>query len=268
MNEEYLKSMSNIKLLEQSFSEQIKQISNLHTALSEDHINILNDILQRMDKIEKTYISLNSDLINENIKNMMVLTGSIPNQFNANKTFKSYVYKNKEIEMNIPKFMYKILLFTDPKNYPNNIFHICILVKNKPQYISNKLKNFDISRYITTINNLGNLINLDITKIINYYKIKNNLHQHMDLISFNYYQNNKKKYSSLKQNLMFYINPFLNTQMEKSYYYGKLIYSQSLEELNRYWKQVEQRTLKFNDISFHKQYYDLAYQRLINNKNN
>ncbi len=68
MNEEYLKSMSNIKLLEQSFSEQIKQISNLHTALSEDHINILNDILQRMDKIEKTYISLNSDLINENIK--------------------------------------------------------------------------------------------------------------------------------------------------------------------------------------------------------
>ena len=206
--------------------------------------------------------------VNENIKNMMVLTGSIPNQFNANKTFKSYVYKNKEIEMNIPKFMYKILLFTDPKNYPDHIFPICILVKNKPQYISNKLKNFDISRYITTLNNLSKLINLDITKIINYYKIKNNLHKDIDLMSFNYYKNNKKIYSSLKQNLIFYINPFLNTQMEKSYYYGKLIYSQSLEELNRYWKQVEQRKVKFNDISFHKQYYDLAYQRLTNNKNN
>ena len=69
--------------------------------------NLLNKILERLDKIEKTFVSMNTDLINQNIKMSELLNGKLKepdfempdssnqqNSENSNKEKELYYYEN------------------------------------------------------------------------------------------------------------------------------------------------------------------------------
>ena len=68
---------------------------------------LLNQILERLDKIEKTFVSMNTDLINQNIKMSELLNGKLKepdfempdssnqqNSDNSNKEKELYYYEN------------------------------------------------------------------------------------------------------------------------------------------------------------------------------
>ena len=68
---------------------------------------LLNQILERLDKIEKTFVSMNTDLINQNIKMSELLNGKLKepdfempdnsnqqNSENSNKEKELYYYEN------------------------------------------------------------------------------------------------------------------------------------------------------------------------------
>jgi hypothetical protein len=50
--------------------------------------------------------------------------------------------------------------------------------------------------------------------------------------------------------------------MAKALLYGALIYSSTIEELDAAWEKVESFAGKFKNLKFHREYYDLAKQRI------
>jgi hypothetical protein len=57
--------------------EEIKQLNLNFSSEQEKNTNILSQILLRIDKLEKTYVSINADLINQNIKMSELLNGKL-----------------------------------------------------------------------------------------------------------------------------------------------------------------------------------------------
>ena len=70
---------------------------------------LLNKILEKLDKIEKTYVSINADLINQNIKMSELINGKLKepnfeipenstqaNLENSNKEKELYYYENND----------------------------------------------------------------------------------------------------------------------------------------------------------------------------
>jgi hypothetical protein len=57
--------------------EEIKQLKLNICSQQEKIINILSETSLRMDKLEKTYVSINADLINQNIKMSELLNGKL-----------------------------------------------------------------------------------------------------------------------------------------------------------------------------------------------
>lgn len=57
--------------------EEIKQLNLNFSSEQEKNTNILSQLLLRIDKLEKTYVSINADLINQNIKMSELLNGKL-----------------------------------------------------------------------------------------------------------------------------------------------------------------------------------------------
>lgn len=55
----------------------ITQISELYSKSQQEQMNMLSEILTRIEKLEKTYVSINADLINQNIKMSELLNGKL-----------------------------------------------------------------------------------------------------------------------------------------------------------------------------------------------
>lgn len=55
----------------------ITQISELYSKSQQEQMNMLSEILIRIEKLEKTYVSINADLINQNIKMSELLNGKL-----------------------------------------------------------------------------------------------------------------------------------------------------------------------------------------------
>jgi DNA/RNA endonuclease G (NUC1) len=58
-------------------------------------------------------------------------------------------------------------------------------------------------------------------------------------------------------------NPSLLTQMKRAYYYGALIYSTTVEELDRVWAECQTHAAEFVHMQFHGEYYELAKSRIL-----
>lgn len=57
--------------------ENITEISELYSKLHKEQISMLSEILTRIEKLEKTYVSINGDLINQNIKMSELINGKL-----------------------------------------------------------------------------------------------------------------------------------------------------------------------------------------------
>ena len=56
--------------------------------------------------------------------------------------------------------------------------------------------------------------------------------------------------------------------MKKSNWFGYIIYSKSVDEIDEKWEECKALEKEFQSIEFHKQYYEAVRFKLINEKNN
>lgn len=174
------------------------------------------------------------------IKNIFVLTGSIPNLLES--TF------NKS-KINIPSHLFKIVCcyLNDDSD---DMYIGCFLMPN--QIPIDKIHK--LYKYLVNLNKLSYLCNINLLNVIKkYVKL--------------YYNKNSINIKSLKNlvriDLHLKNNHFLIRQMHSSQWYRNIIYSKNLEELENQWKIAKNNN--FGD-EYHYVYYCLAKNRLNRNK--
>ena len=165
--------------------------------------------------------------------NIQVFTGNIPSNkiSNLNGT-----------KIDIPDYMYKVVTCKH-KLHENKLFISCFLMKNEPP----KEKIHKIYKHLVSLKDIAKLSNIDFFKLFTHYNV--------DFIL------NKTKISNMNKitRIDVKFNRMLARQMVSSLYFGKIIYSKTLSELDDNWEQA--RKSGFDDI-FHKFYYDLCEKRI------
>jgi DNA/RNA endonuclease G (NUC1) len=179
------------------------------------------------------------------------ITGSIPapedSQFGTSR-------------MNIPTHMYKIL-FTraKPDKVPphmanfaaNSLYVACFLYPNIP--INPIPKNTDVWRYMVSLDDLQAKTGVNFLPV---FQAKT---------GFNFSPNtSSQRLVNLSKlfPIRFNINEELQIQMVKALMYGALIYSANTQDLAYGWAKVEEFADKFRTVKFHREYYDLALERI------
>jgi hypothetical protein len=161
-----------------------------------------------------------------------------------------------ESRMNIPTHMYKIF-FTRarPEKVPlhlsnfaaTSLYIACFLYPNIP--INPIPKNTDIWRYMVS------LADLQTKTSINYLPL------FQEKLGFNPQSQRIVNLSKLFP-IRFNINEELQIQMIKALMYGALIYSVNERDLAYGWAKVIEFSTKFRSVKFHREYYDLALERV------
>ncbi len=64
--------------------------------------------------------------------------------------------------------------------------------------------------------------------------------------------------------IKFMPSPALITQMKRAYYYGALIYSTTMDELDKVWAECQKYADEFVYMQFHEEYYKLTKFRIEN----
>lgn len=166
------------------------------------------------------------------LENITVFTGNIPskkeNDFNG-------------LKINIPEYMYKLVACKHKEN-PNNLYIACFLMRNEPP----KTKIHKIYKYLVGLKELSQLADVNFFKMFSHY------------LGFN---PQKTKISSMNKILRLDVkfDKRLARQMISSLYYGKIIYSKTLTELDKNWELAIKSG--FN-TEFHLLYYKYAKKRI------
>ena len=189
------------------------------------------------------------------IRNLIVFTGSIKSR--TTDTFKSYMKKGESVKMNVPTHMYKILMY---KTVDGKFTCFAFLFKNEPIYLHDGTKYYDMSKHIVSMDKLCNMANMSLDHLLNYYLQKFSIMEGLE-------SNKVPKVGELfkimkKKKFRFQVNRYFTTQMGRSEYYGRLVYSKTMKELEEHWAVVKKRKEEFRNIDFHKEYYDMAKKRL------
>ena len=178
---------------------------------------------------------------NKKIKNIFVLTGSIPNLLES-------TFNNSKI--NIPSHLFKIVCcYLDDDS--DDMYIGCFLMPN--QIPIDKIHK--LYKYLVNLNKLSYLCDIDLLNVIKKY-VK--LYYNKDSINIKSLKNLVRIDLHLKN------NHFLIRQMHSSQWYRNIIYSKNLEELECQWKTAKNNN--FGD-EYHYVYYCLAKNRLTKNKN-
>ena len=61
----------------------------------------------------------------------------------------------------------------------------------------------------------------------------------------------------------FFLSPAMQKLMKKSNWFGYLIYSPSLSQLENKWKECQKLEKEFETLEYHQQFYELTKKRLI-----
>ena len=178
---------------------------------------------------------------NKKIKDIFVLTGSIPNLLES-------TFNNSKI--NIPSHLFKIVCCY-LNNNSDDMYISCFLMPN--QIPIDKIHK--LYKYLVNLNKLSYLCDIDLLNVIKKY-VK--LYYNKDAINIKSLKNLVRIDLHLKDNF------FLVRQMHSSQWYRNLIYSKNLEELENQWKIAKNNN--FGD-EYHYVYYCLAKNRLNKNKN-
>jgi len=181
---------------------------------------------------------------NNQLDNIMVFTGSIPSE----------VYTSFDgMRMNVPKEMFKIVVFEMPYYKPNTTFMEILIGKNKPFYVDPKISNFNLEYFILSpqyYTKFQRETGIDLLSLLEYYGYKSNkVRQFHKLIS-----------------MFIPLSPMLQMLMKKSNWFGYLIYAKSLEDLEIKWSEVQEMENEFETLEYHRQFYEFTKQRLIDGR--
>ena len=201
---------------------------------------------------------------NKNLQNITVFTGSIPdktdkiihihshnNNHNSshNNSHNNSHNKNNDIKFNIPLKMFKIICFQTIDK--PNITHMEILIANNaPYYVNPKIGKFELNSYIVPTKShswFENFSGINIKNLLEYYGFNTS-----NIKPFRYFIN-------MNVNL----SPALRLLMKKSNWFGYIIYSTSIEELDKKWEECKRFEKEFQNLEFHKKYYDSVRNKLL-----
>lgn len=182
------------------------------------------------------------------LEKMKVITGSIPSK-QKTKFNGSFI--------NVPSHMFKIVFcqmkpeFVKKPEYKNQIYSVCFLYPNMP--INPIGKNTDITKYLTSLKRLGGMGRFNI------FPYLEEVYQ---------FRSKNKKLSHLGKvvKLEFKLSKGLQDQMTRAKLYGLLIYSKTMKELEKNWEECLKHSDIISDFQYHREYYDLAMNRISKGK--
>ena len=180
--------------------------------------------------------------IGENTKlyDIAVFTGSIPSSKNIN-------FKDVGVNMNIPQKMFKIVCFKHVDK-PRITFMEIFIVNNLPYFINPKINNYDLSPYLVSNKSwdwFQRFSNIDINNLLTFYGFESkNIRPFRKIIS-----------------LEIYLHRLLKLLMQKSNWYGYLIYAKTLKELDDKWEECKLQQI--DDLKYHQEFYERVRTRLI-----
>ncbi len=172
------------------------------------------------------------------LMDITVFTGSIPNKSNYN------LYDTK---MNIPIKMFKIVCFNHI-DFPNTLFMDIFVCRNSPYYINYNKSKQDLSSYIISHDQIPNFLketHLDLNRLLDFYNLNKDY---------------KLPVSNIVHTSIF-MNSTLSLLMKKSYWFGKMVYVNSLNELENNWKTIQKYEKQFEVLDYHREYYELTKKR-------
>ena len=190
---------------------------------------------------------------NKSLYDITIFTGSIPSKTNANINI-NINSNSKNIDnviMNIPEKMFKIICFHHIDN-PNITYMEILIVKNSPYYINPKILNYDLSSYLIPVkswNWFQSYSGIDINNLLEFY---------------NFNTNKIKPFRNIIS-MSIHLHRLLQLLMKKSNWYGYLIYATSIEELDKKWEECKLQS--FEDLKYHREFYELVRQKILNNDN-
>lgn len=181
---------------------------------------------------------------NNQLQNIMVFTGSIPSE--EHTLFDG-------VKMNIPREMFKIVVFEMPNYKPNTTFMEILIGKNKPFYVDPTVNNFNLEYFLLSpqyYTKFQRETSIDLSNLLEYYGFNaNKIRQFRKLIPM---------YIPLSQNL--------KQLMKKSNWFGYLIYAKTIDELEAKWEQLQELANEFETMEYHKQFYEFTKTRLLEGK--
>ena len=193
---------------------------------------------------------------NKKLYNTVCFTGSIPARGrNSTKLFKGVKAGHPDVRMNIPSHMFKVIV-ANHYDHPNTVFYSIYLTENRPYDIKPAAR-YDLSKYRVSAEKLYKTSHgmIDIAELIVSYGL--------GIIS-----ENKNMTSNIEPLIkvvghVFNAYPNLGMQMVKCAWYGRLIYVDTLEELEKRWKEcLEKHSADFGDMQYHEQFYLYSKYRL------
>ena len=175
------------------------------------------------------------------LKDIRVYTGSIPDVRNTqfDKTI-----------INVPLYMFKVIscrIINEGNmnvSEPTLFLTACFLIPNEPP----KTKIHKLYKYLIPFQKMCNISQINFNELFTYYSKFNPGLEKMDEMN-----------SHVRTDIHLAHHPVLIRQMHSSEWYGRIVYSKTLEDLENNWEMAKRKN--FGD-EFHECYYDFAKKRI------
>jgi DNA/RNA endonuclease G (NUC1) len=176
---------------------------------------------------------------NPKLTNVHCFTGSVPDSAN--------ITTYEGITVNIPTHWYKCVTASDAVN-PKKLYIVCFYMKNDKFFIK-KMDYYYFDKFTIPISELSTHTHTNMLKLFQIYNIYDpNYHTIRPITDI--------------QRIGFKPSYPLQIQMEKCNWFGRLIYSETLENLDKNWSALQKYEHKFRDLQYHKEYYVAVRERL------
>lgn len=191
------------------------------------------------------------------IRNIRIFTGSIPEE-------KAHDFHG--VKMNIPIKMFKIVCFELLK-YPNMVFMEIFLVNNSAYYVNPNTQRFDLTPFLVATKShvwFQKFTGISIQTLLTYYGYSIKSSDGASHSQSSYGDNIKPFRNVLSMEIS--LSPAMRLLMKKSNWFGHLIYSTSLNQLEYKWEQCMKLEQEFETLQYHKEFYELTKKRLLRDK--
>ena len=181
----------------------------------------------------------------KNFTNLRVFTGSIPDNKET-----ELIIGDKSVMVNIPTHMFKMVCVrSKDKGNENKIYMGCFIYPNRP--LDPELKeNQDLYRWMVPFQTLKKLSSINFEPLLKkYYGYVENITQFENINDI--------------VPVVFELTPIFKKQMLKSIWYAIIIYSSTVEQLEKNWEYCEKALIGEN-LEYHKDFYNLVKKRLKN----
>jgi DNA/RNA endonuclease G (NUC1) len=186
---------------------------------------------------------------NIRLDNITVFTGSIP----ANKNSNLDSNLDSNVKMNIPDKMFKIICFTLPNQLDTTYLDI-LIANNSAYYVHPNTKQYDLTKFIIPYVShkwFQNYSGISINSLLEYYNLPT---KHV------------KSFANKVINMKFNMSPAMRTLMLKSNWFGYIIYSKSVQDIDNVWDNCQQFEKEFETLRYHQEFYKLVRNRLLKGK--